>query len=372
MSDKKNESENVEPKIVEDQAADSAEDFDFEGALEDAIDEKEKNYKRPTVLICGYTGTGKTSLISKICGNVPEGAIKDGEPATQEYVKYENSSIRIWDSRGLEPGDGEHNFIDGTKQFIREMRGDENVDNHIHLVWYCIQGPGARVTDTDLLLMKEVFDINNEIGLITKKDVCRPNQIPALTERMLTSGIDNKNIIAVSDEDNKSLKQLIARSLAILPEAYQDAFIASQQLDFELKLGRAKKIIHSASLAAALAGATPLPGSDAPILVGIQAGMIGSLAIIYGIGKEAAVTALGPAIAQVVGVAAASGLVKLIPGVGSGIQAVVAGGLTEGLGRLTQAYLEMCAKAKLNGEEMPDFVFSKDDIMQMIKSLKAK
>jgi len=372
MSNKKNELENVEPEEIEEQTADTGEEFDFDNAIQDGFDEGEKDYKRPTILVCGYTGVGKTSLISKICGNVPEGAIMDGEPGTKDYVKYENSRIRFWDSRGLEPGDGEQNFIDGTKDFIKEMREDSNVDNHIHLVWYCVQGPGARVTDTDLLLMREVFDINNELGLLTKKDITRPDQKSAMTDRMLTSGIKKENVIAVSDDDNESLKLVINRSMDILPEAYQDAFSASQQLDFELKKKRAKVIIHTASAAAALAGATPIPGSDAPILVVIQGGLIAKLAILYGIGREAAVMALGPVITQVVGIAASSSLIKFIPGIGSGIQAVVAGALTEALGWIAQAYLEMCAKAKLNGEEIPGFDLTKEDISLIIKSLKSK
>jgi hypothetical protein len=33
-------------------------------------------------------------------------------------------------------------------------------DSHIHLVWYCIQGCGARVTDTDKKLILDIFPMS--------------------------------------------------------------------------------------------------------------------------------------------------------------------------------------------------------------------
>jgi len=61
---------------------------------------------KPTILVCGYTGAGKTSLIQAICGKdtVPDDRIGHGKPMTQEFVQYRNSFINLWDSKGLEAG----------------------------------------------------------------------------------------------------------------------------------------------------------------------------------------------------------------------------------------------------------------------------
>ena len=60
--------------------------------------------KRPNILLAGYTGCGKTSLIYTILGNeiVPKSGIGNGKPCRIDFDRYENEDIRLWDSRGLE------------------------------------------------------------------------------------------------------------------------------------------------------------------------------------------------------------------------------------------------------------------------------
>ena len=104
--------------------------------------------KRLNILVCGYTGSGKSSLDKAILGDVvPDSAIGDGAPKTMGYNCYENDLVKIWDSKGLELGETEEPFIGETRRFVRFRQDDPNVDNRIHLVWYTIQGPGTRVTD---------------------------------------------------------------------------------------------------------------------------------------------------------------------------------------------------------------------------------
>ena len=57
-------------------------------------------WKRPNILVCGYTGSGKTSLIRSVLGSiVEESKIGNGLPVTMGYDKYENDQIVIWDSK---------------------------------------------------------------------------------------------------------------------------------------------------------------------------------------------------------------------------------------------------------------------------------
>ena len=45
--------------------------------------------KRPNILVCGYTGSGKSSLIKAILGDVvPAAAIGDGKPKTMDLDHY--------------------------------------------------------------------------------------------------------------------------------------------------------------------------------------------------------------------------------------------------------------------------------------------
>lgn len=112
----------------------------------------------------------------------------------------------------------------------------------------------------------------------------------------------------------------------------------------------AKLIVHTSSVAAGVVGATPVPGSDAPLIAGVQSTMIykinsefeldittsASASIISGILGVTAVAQVGKTIV--------SNVLKFIPGVGSvvggAISAATAVGLTEAIGH---AYIQVLA-----------------------------
>lgn len=323
--------------------------------------------KRPNILVCGYTGSGKSSLIKAILGEVvPDTAIGDGKPKTMEFDHYENDLISIWDSRGMELGDTETQFVEYARGFINGRVKDMNIDNHIHLVWYAIQGTGARITDCDIKLIKEIFTTKNLVVVITKSDCTRAQQKEALKQRLLDSGIDEDRIIFTSDAEGGFIgcKELMALSLEMLPAAYKDAFAYAQQVDVERrkqavlnKRDKAKGIIISASTAAAAAGAVPIPFSDAAVITPIQVGMLGGLAALYALNREELSVLSMPLITRTVGMLTASSLLKLFPSFGSVINGSVATLLTGAMGWFVQTQFERLAVAKVLGLPPPEINF---------------
>jgi len=63
----------------------------------------------------------------------------------------------------------------------------------------------------------------------------------------------------------------------------KDAFIAKQRVDFELKRLKCRALIHTSAIAAAAVAVSPIPVSDVIILIPMQAGMVASIAKIYGL-----------------------------------------------------------------------------------------
>ncbi len=117
---------------------------DAKGTFEQKYAEEMGKVVKPTILVCGYTGAGKTSLIQAICGKdtVPDDRIGHGKAMTQEFFQYRNSFINLWDSKGLEPGAREAEFLNNCRALVSRLQNDPDHRNHIHLVWYVVQGPG--------------------------------------------------------------------------------------------------------------------------------------------------------------------------------------------------------------------------------------
>ena len=338
--------------------------------------------KRPNILVCGYTGSGKTSLIKAVLGDlVPPSAIGAGAPKTMGYDCYENELVRIWDSKGLELGETEEEFTEQTRRFVRERQNDPDVDNHIHLIWYTIQGPGARVTDCDRNLIRHIFNPKNVIVVVTKNDAVRDLQRGPLKAAILEMGIPEERIFFTSDEEGGSqgCRELMLRSWEMLPEAYKDAFMDAQRIDREAKIkavydkdGKAKGIITAATTAAVAVGVTPIPLSDAAILVPIQVGMIASLAALYGLRTEAIEKSAWPFVARLAGVMVSTSLLKLIPGLGSVVNATVAGTITGAMGFYVKSNFEETAIAKIEGRPAPDLGFDVELFKQFYAEYKKR
>ena len=337
---------------------------DFHSKYEEAL---ARFVKRPNILLCGYTGSGKASLAKAVLGDVlPNSTIGVGCSMTVGYDCHENDFVRIWDSKGLDNEQAEEEFMAYTRSFVSEHQNDPNVDNHIHLIWYVIQGGDTRVTDCDLSLILSIFNKEHVIVAITKADATLPHQREALVQTLTAAGISEDHIVFTSDMESGSIgcRELTHLSYKMLPDVYKEAFLEAQRIDHEVRLqvimnkkGKANAIVAAAVSAATAAGAKPIPLSAANVLIPIQTTMIASLAGLYGLRQEDVMQSVLPFVAKLVGIFAASSLQKLIPMQGSAVNANVACTLTAAMGMFVRSNFEEVAIAKVKGQTAPQLNF---------------
>ena len=75
------------------------------------------------------------------------------------------------------------------------------------------------------------------------------------------------------------LQEVLDATFRGAPDGVAHAITSAQRIDFDRKRERAEVAVKAATAAATTAGASPIPFSDAALLVPIQIGMMASIAV---------------------------------------------------------------------------------------------
>lgn len=253
--------------------------------LQKSFEEYKKNLKKPSILITGGTGVGKSSLINKIFGkNVAKEGI--GKPVTSLIEKYESDDLGVilYDSPGYEIG------IEKTKKFEEDVINIKEKEN-INLVWYCIQASGSRITDFDIETIKKFIDNRLPTSIIlTKCDLVSEDASKNFKEAInlieKISHIDIYETSSTSEDEffTEELKKLISKSIEKLPDTLRDGFISAQKIHLKEKWNRAHIAIvqHiTGTFGIAIATTTLIPIADAEVFLEKQKEMIARILSIY-------------------------------------------------------------------------------------------
>lgn len=324
----------------------------FQNELEKFV----KNIKKPNILVLGGSGVGKSTLVNLVLKR--EVAIPgSGKPETKGIITYPNDVITIHDSEGYESGEEKQAYY---KKLIGDFIEKKSLkaEDSIHLAWYCISAPSARVNDVDIETVKLMQSKRLAVAVILTQVDATTEEACEQLKAVLRENLSNVEIFESSIDEKipleKGLNELNAWSLEKLPEQCRNAFICASHRDLEAKLEESKKAVNVATAAAAGIGASPIPFSDAPLLVAAQQAMLVRLAYIWDLDlKEVIASSLIDSIMSTVGKSLAGTILKFIPGlniVGMVVNAAVAAALTYALGTTFSYTCHKICKDQIDGK----------------------
>ncbi len=341
--------------------------FDFDDYFEKEWDKyREKHKLLPNIMILGRTGVGKSSLINRIF-NTQIAPVSATTPKTQEFDYYGgkeyNLAVNLIDSKGYEINDDGQTSENSKHSFIEKVNNEiswraKKEDSRIHIIWYCISVSEHRVEPIDTELITTLSNLQETKGrvavILTKcdQDDSKGSRAAEMKKAIKKNArFLDSSIFEVSTDPNYPLElnKMVSWSIEALDdEDLKDNFIASQYINLDEKKNRAKKYINTAVMAAAAIAFSPIPFSDAALLVPTQLTMITGIINTYGIQSLATISegVVGNIIISTMGKSLASNLIKMFPGLGTlfggMVNAVVATSITKAIGDVCS---RICYKA---------------------------
>ncbi|SQB61071.1 tRNA modification GTPase TrmE [Clostridium perfringens] len=355
------------------------EDFNVFTEAFNRIEKELNNMDKANILIVGKTGAGKSTLINSVF-RAEMAETGTGRPVTQHLKKISKEGIHVnlYDTKGLELNETVQAEI--KKEILDEIekcndlciRNDSKAEL-IHACWYCIDGSVRRCEETDIDWINDIAEKVPVIVVVTKG-------FPKKDAREFRKKIENLNlncraivpVLAEKYEDRDEeeddevviipsygLDKLVDVTLEVLPEGVRKAFNNAQKVSLDKKVSAARKWVTGYAATTGAIGASPIPFSDAPLLVTAQLSMLAHVTAIFGLPVEKAV--LTAIIGSVTGVSGTtlggktlvSNLLKMIPGVGTvaggAISASVASMMTIALGLAYISVLKFIIEEEIKG-----------------------
>ena len=311
--------------------------FDVAKEILDQTEKELQNIPPVNILIVGKSGVGKSTLVNSVFRErIADTGI--GKPVTKHLQKISRKDVPVtlYDTRGLELSPEVQKDVE--TEIFDLIKKNKGTKDEIHVAYYCIQGTSSRIEDTEIEILETISEKIPVVLILTQAVGEQAKKFESVLKDMNLSVAAIHSVLAepyVISEDYTvqpfGLKELIDRTVNIIPDKAKKAFINAQQVDIERKVQSAKTWANRYIVTTFGVGFTPIPFSDASIIVPMQITLLTHITVIFGVSIDRAtmlsvIAAVGgTGSATYIGRTIVSNAFKFIPGIGT-----IVGGLISG------------------------------------------
>lgn len=350
-----------------------------------AINSKISNLKTLNIIVAGKTGVGKSTLLNSVFRQkMVETGI--GRPVTQHMRKIskEGFPLSIYDTKGFELGKNAQQEV--KKEIIstiKESQRTNDINQYIHCIWYCISTTSHRIEPEEIEWIRDFSNENRETQvpiIIVLTQAFSKKDAREMRNFILNENMNVTQVIPVLAQDYEidddyvakayGMDELISVMGQVLPSELIDTLQNVQKASLKEKKKHAHSIVATAVTAAFAEGFSPIPFSDAAVLIPTQVGMIAGITACFGLDIDKAMltifvsSTIGSGGATVLGKNAVTSLLKLIPGAGTIIGGMISGStagiLTTALGEAYIALMEKIYLGEIKKEEIGSDTMQKE------------
>ena len=347
----------------------------FAGKFAEEYEKLKKEIQKVSILVMGGSGVGKSTLVNTVFKKevAKAGA---GKPVTRGIDCFENDYLRLYDSEGYESGTAnQEHYTALLNDFFAEKNRD--VHSAIHLCWYCVSAPSARFTDYDTRIIYTIPHSIPTAVVLTQIDIATKAQVEEL-KRAIKAQFPKMPVFLATNKEGISANEvddLDLWSREKLSEALRFSYLSVSNRNLDEKEEAAQTIITQHISAAFATGFSPIPFSDAPLLLANQAGMLTRICSVWDleyIVKTLIASGLIGSVMSTLGKTIAGNILKWIPGLGTlaggMINGTVAAALTYALGTATNKLCRTMSEYQLNGKSFDLNSYTSKEMVGILKT----
>jgi uncharacterized protein (DUF697 family)/GTP-binding protein EngB required for normal cell division len=232
---------------------------------------------KPVILICGQTGTGKSSIVNfrlrKPVARVGDAAesVRNGFPPP----RYENESVIFYDSDGYEIGEKQS---EAYRENLLGFLSNTVEKGEMPLVWYTINAAAHRVTSFDHEIV-ELITQNLPVGiLLTKIDECDEDGLNNFYNEV-NEFIPKTDVFKVSTINGEVQNYTDWDALVAWTTKILNRIEIVQRLQKPME--KARSVINDTLIWADASAAIPVPLLDSAVLIPVLSGMVTKILAVY-------------------------------------------------------------------------------------------